>query len=277
MIASRSPAFIARNREPHWLGSSGDNLCRERVAIGVSNLLDQRLLIHLDQFVASGNDGDARPGKDAEPGRTTGCGCGDLGGGDTRARGTITFSGPGLGSHGDDVFAGSDAAARSEAKRVAARARTCSTMTTQSAPAGTGAPVIISTACPAETSTGPGLAGANRSNDLSAAAGRKIGSAAGKPVAGGAGKWRLIPVGINRLGQHHAQAIEQSNELRRMPRRSGQPIRMLADDPAGVRKADYPGWSRVVQARVQREGTPVLRRPFSQFQPSFSSWQCTWC
>ena len=52
--------------------------------------MDKRLLIHLDQFVAGGDNGDARPGKYLKLGRTTGGGRGDLGSRDTRTPGTTT-------------------------------------------------------------------------------------------------------------------------------------------------------------------------------------------
>jgi len=216
--------------------------------------VDQWLLIHFDQFVAGGDDGNARLGEDVELGRTTGCGCGDLGGGDTRAPGHDHFSSPGLGSPGNDVFAGRDAAAMSEAKRVAVTLHVFHHDHAVGAfgyrRAGHYFDRLSSRDC-----DWAGLAGADQPNDRKRQAGRKIGGPAGEPVARGAGEWRLIPVGTNRLGQHPAQAIEERSDLWRMPRRSGEPIGMLTDNPAGVGKADHPGWSGVVHERVQREGT----------------------
>ena len=115
---------------------------------------------------------------------------------------------------------------------------------------------MISIASPASTAAFGSLAGADQSNDLKRQVGRKVGGAAGKSIAGGAGKRRLIPVGKNRFGQHPAQSIEQGSRLRRAPRRSGQPLGMLPDDPAGVRIADHPGWSGIVQeiGAKRREG-----------------------
>ena len=66
----------------------------------------QRLLVHFDQFVAGGDDGDPGPGKHAELPRTTGCRSGDLGGRNARTPGHDHVSRASLGSHGNDVFAG---------------------------------------------------------------------------------------------------------------------------------------------------------------------------
>jgi hypothetical protein len=93
------------------------------------------------------------------------------------------------------------------------------------------------------------LAGANQPNDLKRLAGRKVGGTAGKPVAGGARKRRLIAVGKNRLGQHHAQSIEQGSGLHGGHAISSRHGRHAPDDPAGVRIADHPGWSGVVQVQ----------------------------
>ncbi len=120
------------------------------------------------------------------------------------------------------------------------------------------------------------LAGANQANHRNRQAGRKIGGPAGEPVARGAGKWRLIPIGIHRLGEDHAKAIEKRTEMRRMPRRSGQTIGMLPNDPAGVGKADHARWSGVVQECTKRRDA-VGRRPVHNFQPMISVWPSTWC
>ena len=120
-----------------------------------------------------------------------------------------------------------------------------------------------------------GLAGADQPNDRKRQAGRNIGGPAGESVARGAGEWRLIPVGTNRLGQNHAQAIKKRRKLRRMPQRSGQPIGMLTDDPAGVGKADHPGWSGVVQER--KKGDAVVDGVPSYISNRFSAaWRCIW-
>ncbi len=225
--------------------------------------MHQWLLIHFDQFVAGGDDGDARLGEDIELGRTTGGGCGDLGGGDTRARGHDHVSGPGFGSPGNDVFAGSDAAALSEAERVAVTLRVFHHDHAVGAIGYRCAGHYFDRLSSRDFDR-PGLAGADQSNDCQRQAGCKVGGPAGKAVAGGAGKWRLIAVGINRHGQHHAQAIGERHELRRVPRRSGEPICMLPDDPAGVGKADHSGWSGVVQARDAKRGDArCARRPLS--------------
>jgi hypothetical protein len=85
-----------------------------------------------------------------------------------------------------------------------------------------------------------GIAGANRTNHFKRHTGGNVGGSAGKPIAGRAGKRRLVPIRQNRLCQHPAERIEQSNDLRSMPRR--QPVSMLAHDPARIRIAHHPGW-----------------------------------
>ena len=116
---------------------------------------------------------------------------------------------------------------------------------------------MISIACPAVIALGPVSPARINPMTVSGRPRCNVGGPAGESVARGAGKWRLVPVGINRFGQYPAQAIEEGSELWRMQRRSGQPIGMLPDDPAGVRKADHPGWSGVVQERGAKRGDAV--------------------
>jgi hypothetical protein len=91
------------------------------------------------------------------------------------------------------------------------------------------------------------LPSANLADDLEAQASGKIGSAAGKAVAGGATKRRLIAVRTDRLSQNQAESVEQGRGLWRVPKIAGQKLSVFADDAAGVREADYPRWSLLVQ------------------------------
>jgi hypothetical protein len=91
------------------------------------------------------------------------------------------------------------------------------------------------------------LPGANLAHDLEAQAAVNIGSAAGKAVASGAAKRRLIAVRTDGLGQNQAESVEQGRGLWRVPKIAGQKVSMFADDAAGVREADYPRWSLLVQ------------------------------
>ncbi len=118
---------------------------------------------------------------------------------DARAPRQDHFSRSSLGSHGDDVLAGRDAAAWVRAKRVAVTLNV----------------LHHDHAIGAGGHRRPGhdfdrLAGADfdpnwprrRESDpidLESQAACKVGRAAGKSVAGGAGKRRLVPVGMNRL------------------------------------------------------------------------------
>ena len=85
--------------------------------------------------------------------------------------------------------------------------RVCSTITTASAPAGMGAPVMISTACPGSDRAREPLARANLADDLQLAG--KIDGAHGESVAHRARQRRRVAVGRDIFGEHASRgAIE---------------------------------------------------------------------
>ena len=93
-------------------------------------------------------------------------------------------------------------------------AAACSTIRTQSAPAGTGAPVMISMAWPG-SSAGPVQVSPARSwPTISKGTRGQISRAAGESVAGGAGKGRLVTVGEDWRSEDAAEAVEQGERFR---------------------------------------------------------------
>ena len=96
-------------------------------------------------------------------------------------------------------------------------ASTCSSIITASAPAGTGAPVMISHAAPG--GSGPDGACPARVEPATASGrcARGLRSPAGKAVAGGARKGRLIAVGTERPRQHPAGCPRKLDALHRGP------------------------------------------------------------
>ena len=181
----------------------------------------------------------------------------------------------GLGSPGNNVFTGSYAAAVSESDRVAVALHVFHHDHAVSA-FGHGCPSHDLDRLSSRDRGGTHLAGANQPNDCKRQAGRKISGPASEPIAGGAGKWRLIPVRVHRFGEHEAQAIEKRSELRWMPRRCGQPIRMFTDDPAGVGKLTTRDGAELFKS-AQRDGTPLMRRPVYFLSIDISVWPSTWC
>ena len=94
---------------------------------------------------------------------------------------------------------------------------TCSSIITASAPAGTGAPVMISHAAP--RGSGPDGACPARVEPATASGrcARGLRSPAGEAVAGGARKGRLVAVGTERLRQHPPGCPRKRDALHRGP------------------------------------------------------------
>ena len=128
---------------------------------------------------------------------------------------------------------------------------------------GTGAPVMISTAWPAEISAGasaarcrsrarwwPCRSGADLADDLELAAGVQIGCAAGEAIASRSGKGRLVAVGEEGFGESAPGRLQAGEPSAGRERRSGEQIGMLANHAARFGKTDYLGWSRIAQERI---------------------------
>ncbi len=88
----------------------------------------------------------------------------------------------------------------------------CSTITTASAPAGMGAPVMISTACPGPTS--PANRSPARTSPMTSQLARQVDGAHGIAVAHRARQRGSVAVGGNVFGQHASGCFIQPGFLR---------------------------------------------------------------
>ena len=118
---------------------------------------------------------------------------------------------------GHDVFAWfrwcGAAAAGQFARMRPPEFSTCSSIMTASAPAGTGAPVMISQAVAARQRARWRIAGAGGAGDGERPMRGSFRGAAGEAVARGAGEGRLVAVGVERLGEHAAGCLFECDKL----------------------------------------------------------------
>ncbi len=133
------------------LAAGERDMCGEAVAVGVADLVRLRGGGDLNQLVAGGEDGDAGLREDFDGGCADGGERGDVVGGEPRACGDDRIAAMGFAAGGNDMAAGANAASlarRMRSSKLPPPVSTCSSMTTASAPSGTGAPVMISSAAP---------------------------------------------------------------------------------------------------------------------------------
>src|SRR5438067_8762945 len=90
--------------------ANGLDESRDRVAVGVADLMWRELVVEADQFVACGKDGDLRPPIDLQVSEAAGGSLGDLGGGDRGSGWDDDISSAGFGAAADDVFAAGELA-----------------------------------------------------------------------------------------------------------------------------------------------------------------------
>ena len=116
---------------------------------------------------------------------------------------------------------------------------TCSTITTQSAPAGKPAPVMISTASPGRSAPRVHASPARNCPTTRSPPRRQIRGPAGKTIPRRPRKRRLIPIRRHRLCQHASRCVRQRAPVSTRPRRRAltpHPLRIPADHSCSVRR-----------------------------------------
>ena len=106
---------VAGDAEAHGFAKGEGDLGGEAIAVGVANLVGLGGGVDLDEFVASGEDGDAGLREDLDLSGADGGERGDVCGGETRAGGDEGIAGVRLAADGNDVGAGTDFAIGPEA------------------------------------------------------------------------------------------------------------------------------------------------------------------
>ena len=149
-------------------------------------------------------------------------------------------------------------------------------MMTASAPAGMGAPVMISQTAPWAAAGQRGPAGAGGAGDCEGLVPGGFSGAAGKAIAGGAGKGRLIAIGGERMGKDAPHCLCQLDGFNRW-RDAAQPCGMGSHQRSGLgvvwqcgarqcgagRRGTHGMDCRGLRLRVaaQRAGRPPRRTP----------------